>query len=283
MSEYVDTTGDGAIGEDNVLLANDQAGDKDPSGFGNAFHVQHPRDHWYASATGSPWDCPQPDLGLVPGERTEWNPEPARAEPVLTITSPEDGAVTNDAVTVAGTVERRHDHDATWNPHTSGEDATSASVGSVSNTTGLVTTTWSEVLSPWLVLGTTSTDGTVAATSDDGDDAGEHGPATEAVLVHADGVLVGSQDVRTRSSADDFAVAVELEAGTHVLRVDWEDRGRIIASETVTITVSGHGSGDDGGDGGDGGGDGDDGDAEHPGCKGHPRKGTTPPGLGRCS
>jgi hypothetical protein len=219
MSEYVDTNGDGALGEDDVLLANDQAGDKDPSGFGNAFHIQHPGDHWYASATGSPWDCPQPDLGLIPGERTEWSPEPAHAERVLTVTSPEDGATTESTVTVTGTVERQHDHDHTWNPHTSGDD--------------------------------------------------REGPATEAVLVRANGDLVGSQDVRTRQSADRFAIEAALQAGTYDLRIDWEDRGNVIASETVTITVRGA---DDG-----------DGDEEHPVCTVHPRKGTTPPGWeGRC-
>lgn len=29
------------------------------------FQVQHPDDHWYASPTGAPEDCPQPDYGLV--------------------------------------------------------------------------------------------------------------------------------------------------------------------------------------------------------------------------
>jgi hypothetical protein len=223
MSEYIDTTGDGAIGEDNVLLANDQEGDK-ASGIGNAFHVQHPSDHWYASSTGSPWDCPQPDLGIVPGERTEWNPEPARAERVLTVTSPEDGTTTDGAVTVAGTVERRYEQDSDWNPHTSGGE---------------------------------DVDGT---------------PATESVLVHTDGVLVGSQDVWTRGSADSFAIEAALAAGTHTLRIDWEDRGHVIASETVTVTV---GSDDGGGD------DGDDGDDEHPGCTNrHPRLRPPPPALG---
>jgi hypothetical protein len=226
MSEYVDTTGDGAIGPDNVLLANDQEGDK-ATGIGNAFHVQHPSDHWYASSTGSPWDCPQPDLGIVPGERTEWNPEPARAERVLTITSPDDGATTDPTVTVAGTVERQYEHDSTWNPHTSDGDAS--------------------VLSG----------------------------ATEAVLLYADGALVGSQEVRTRESADRFALEAALEAGTHALRIDWEDRGSVIATQTVTLTVSGA---EDGGD------DADDGDDEHPGCKPRPRPGTLPPGLDpRCS
>lgn len=283
MSEYVDTTGDGAIGEDNVLLANDQAGDIDPDGFGNAFHVQHPRDHWYASATGDPWDCPQPDLGVIPGERTRWSPEPARADHVLTITSPEDGTTTGGTVTVTGTAERRYEDDATWNPHTSGDAAASGAstdtsadpIGSVSTTT-LGVLAWTEVFSPWLTPSLTLAEPVTATNG--GDDDGT--PATEAILVHAEGALVGSQDVWTRGSADTFAIVAPLEAGTHELRIDWEDRGRVIASETVTITVTG--DGDDGGDDGNGDG-GDGGEATHPSCKPHPRKSTTPPGRdGRC-
>ena len=44
---------------------------------GSPFQVQRPEDHFYASTTGSPLDCPQPDLGLLPGPRTEWNPSDA--------------------------------------------------------------------------------------------------------------------------------------------------------------------------------------------------------------
>jgi hypothetical protein len=271
MSEFIDTTGDGTIGEDNVLLANDQAGDKDPSGFGNAFHVQHPGDHWYASSTGSPWDCPQPDLGVIPGERTQWSPEPARAERVLTVTSPEDGATTDRTVTVTGTVERRHDEDATWNPHTSaGEGASVTSTSSTdlipSATTTVGTLAWTSVFSPWLApLGVGDTTSVAVAGGGDGSTS-----ATETVAVYADGALVGSQGVSTGGSADRFAIDATLEAGTHELRIDWEDRGSVVASETRTITV-------DGGDGGDGG------NGAHPSCKPHPKKGTAPPGQdGRC-
>lgn len=74
MSRYLDVDGDGKLDggvEDgaDVLLANDLTGHA-----GDPFQIQHPRDHLYASSTGSPEDCPQPDLGLVPGERTNWNP-----------------------------------------------------------------------------------------------------------------------------------------------------------------------------------------------------------------
>jgi hypothetical protein len=72
MSRYLDVDGDGAVTEEDHLEANDQEGQG-----GNAFQVQRPEDHFYASSTGAATDCPQPDLGLVPGEPTDWTPEPA--------------------------------------------------------------------------------------------------------------------------------------------------------------------------------------------------------------
>ena len=103
VSRYLDVDGDGVAGN-NPLLANDQAGQG-----GNPFQVQHPDDHLYASGTGSPLDCPQPDLGVVPGPRTDWTPTPVRTTaPVLTITGPEDGAVSQSGVfDVTGTVEHK--------------------------------------------------------------------------------------------------------------------------------------------------------------------------------
>ncbi len=103
MSGYLDVNGDGRVDSSDQLLVNDQIG-----AGGNPFQVQHPTDHFYASSTGSPLDCPQPDLGPVPGARTDWTPEPeasTRAE--LTVTSPDDGARSTDgAFNVRGTVER---------------------------------------------------------------------------------------------------------------------------------------------------------------------------------
>jgi hypothetical protein len=72
MSRYLDVNGDGVIDEADHLEANDQVGQG-----GNPFQVQRPEDHFYASVTGDPMDCPQPDLGLLPGERTNWTPEPS--------------------------------------------------------------------------------------------------------------------------------------------------------------------------------------------------------------
>src|SRR5688500_7037362 len=103
MSGYLDVNGDGTVNGADQLLVNDQIGEG-----GNPFQVQHPSDHLYASSSGSPLDCPQPDLGLVPGPRTSWEPTPAAStRPELTVTSPADGAKSTDgAFNVAGTVER---------------------------------------------------------------------------------------------------------------------------------------------------------------------------------
>jgi hypothetical protein len=108
MSRYLDVDGSGEVTEADHLHPNDLAGDGT-----NSFQVQHPDDHHYASSTGSVWDCPQPDLGAVPGERTDWTPEPAEtSDPVLTVSAPAHGAETADGhVHVSGTVERR-DKDA---------------------------------------------------------------------------------------------------------------------------------------------------------------------------
>lgn len=71
MSRYLDRNGDGTIDKQDRLTANDVAGDGR-----NAFQVQSPSDHLYASKTGSPLDCPQPDVGLLPGTPVDWTPTP---------------------------------------------------------------------------------------------------------------------------------------------------------------------------------------------------------------
>ncbi len=70
MSGYLDVNDDGTVDEADRLLANDQIGEG-----GNPFQVQRPDEHFYASATGAPEDCPQPDMGLLPGERVSFTPE----------------------------------------------------------------------------------------------------------------------------------------------------------------------------------------------------------------
>jgi hypothetical protein len=89
MSRYLDVDGDGVAGN-NPLVANDQAGQG-----GNPFQVQHPRDHLYASSTGAPLDCPQPDLGLVPGEPTDWTPTPVAGTGTIPACGPTDPQVTD--------------------------------------------------------------------------------------------------------------------------------------------------------------------------------------------
>jgi hypothetical protein len=109
MSHFVDVNRDGRVGPDDVRVANEQVGvDHFP------MQVQHPADHWYASSTGLAKDCPQPDLGLVPGDPSfqgaeHWMPTPGPGvRPVLDLTGPEPGLTTrDDAVVVTGTVTER--------------------------------------------------------------------------------------------------------------------------------------------------------------------------------
>ena len=104
MSRYLDVDGNGAVTEADRLEPNDVLGDGT-----SPFQVQHPDNHLYASSTGSVWECPQPDLGTLPGEPTDWTPEPVDTTyPVLTVATPGHGAETSDGkVHVSGTVERR--------------------------------------------------------------------------------------------------------------------------------------------------------------------------------
>jgi len=83
MSRYLDRNGDNAVTNADVLVPNDITGD----GL-NSYQVQHPADHLYASATGDPRQCPQPDLGLVPGPVTDWTPTPVdTTKPHLSVKS----------------------------------------------------------------------------------------------------------------------------------------------------------------------------------------------------
>jgi hypothetical protein len=81
MSGYLDRNGDGTVSALDLLTVNDVPGDGR-----NPFQVQSPTDHLYASDTGRPMDCPQPDLGLTPGTPTDWTPTPvASSKPQLTL------------------------------------------------------------------------------------------------------------------------------------------------------------------------------------------------------
>jgi hypothetical protein len=69
MSKYLDVNGDGTVNAKDELIPNDLAGDGLSS-----FQVQNPANHSYASATGLPGDCPQPDVSLVPGAEGNFFP-----------------------------------------------------------------------------------------------------------------------------------------------------------------------------------------------------------------
>ncbi|HUR24883.1 MAG TPA: thrombospondin type 3 repeat-containing protein [Candidatus Thermoplasmatota archaeon] len=103
MSRYLDVDGDGAVTAADRVYNNDAVGD------GTPFQVQRPEDNYYASSTGLPQDCPQPDLGLAPlGAPVDFYPEGGTApgNPVLAISSPSAGATVASPVTVSGTVDR---------------------------------------------------------------------------------------------------------------------------------------------------------------------------------
>ena len=81
MGRYLDVDGDGEIGteKDLALVAANDPETED----GRPFFVHRPEDQFYASTSGWAFDCPQPDLGLTPGERVdfdvvpEWDPRDA--------------------------------------------------------------------------------------------------------------------------------------------------------------------------------------------------------------
>lgn len=354
MSRYLDVNGDGAVNGSDRLLANDQVGVQD-----DPLQVQHRDDHFYASGTGSVLDCPQADLGLLPGERTDWTPEPVdTVDHLLSVSSPADGAVSDDGrFDVAGVLDRRSLHRPT-NPTTSYEDASGDSSMAETDILGvdvdLTPTHLSAILRlaelptfvvvdnphPWTSVShpvtygieVNNAQGATTSLTNEGpvnaqwdwtkktvtfefsreqlraggpyesrflvrayssfrnqpeDDAPEHGNmltvadpapscgdpcpdadgdgvgdrddrcpgvvgngadgcvivATEHVHLYVDGVRAGTQDVDTSKGKDTFSLPVDLAEGTHELRVDWEDRGEVVATKSVTVT---HNTDDDG-------------------------------------
>ena len=111
MSNHLDVNGDGAVDASDVLVANNATG----GGYkndGDPFQVMHPDDYFYASSTGDPADCPQPDDGLLPGERVDWMPGAESKTAQLTVTSPADGTENQSGdFTVTGTVEHVEDEE----------------------------------------------------------------------------------------------------------------------------------------------------------------------------
>ena len=134
MSSYLDVNGDGAVTEADRLEPNDVTGDG-----ANPFQVQHPDDHLYASSTGSVFDCPQPDLGLVPGDPVDFSPEPAdTTTPSMTLSTPAHGSETTDgSVQVAGTVERIAKDAPPTSPTAAHDDPDSDSLTAVTDITNL--------------------------------------------------------------------------------------------------------------------------------------------------
>jgi len=126
MSHYLDVNGDGAVTAADRLEAND-----------GGFQVQRPQDHLYASSTGSVWDCPQPNFDTVPGTTPDpdWSPDPVdTTHPVLSVTSPEQGASTPDGkVSVTGTVERQPNVAPPTSTTASADDASGDSVTSMTD------------------------------------------------------------------------------------------------------------------------------------------------------
>lgn len=119
MSRYLDVNGDGVVDSSDELVANDSERPGRPR------QVQHPDDYLHASGTGSALDCPQPDLGLLPGERTDWTPEPVDSvDHLLNVATPAEGTVSSEGrFEVGGTVERHELSDDTAGPTASVEDA----------------------------------------------------------------------------------------------------------------------------------------------------------------
>ena len=99
MSRYLDVNGDGKVDAADRIKPNDVEGDG-----ANSFQVQNPADHHYASSTGDPGDCPQPDQSLVPLAEGDFMPKPvATTRPRLALRS-----ISTDGgrLRVAGTATR---------------------------------------------------------------------------------------------------------------------------------------------------------------------------------
>jgi hypothetical protein len=117
MSSYIDRTGDGEVDKGDRLVPNDKIGDG-----ASSFQVQHPRDHRYASPTGDPGDCPQPDQSAVPLSYGSFTPEGvATTRPVL---SAPKVSVAGGRISVRGTATNVPLGKAPTSTKGSAEDAT---------------------------------------------------------------------------------------------------------------------------------------------------------------
>jgi len=64
--------------------------------------------------------------------------------------------------------------------------------------------------------------------------------------VYVDGVLAASQDVDTSNEIDTFALDVTVPAGSHELRIEWEDDGQVLATDYRTVVHAAPGTDRDG-------------------------------------
>ena len=61
--------------------------------------------------------------------------------------------------------------------------------------------------------------------------------ANEHVHAYVDDVVAASEDVDTATGLDAFDIPVQVAAGTHELRVEWEVEGEVLATTSRTVTV----------------------------------------------
>lgn len=131
MSHFLDVNGDGKVNNKDTLVPNDNARDgADP------FQVQHPDEHWYASSTGDPEDCPQPDWGALPlAEQTNWQPATvATTKAHLRLTA---AALGSGRVTWSGTADRLPQQAAPATRAAALSDATGDGTLAMTDITGL--------------------------------------------------------------------------------------------------------------------------------------------------
>lgn len=130
MSKYLDVNGDRKVDAKDHLTPNDPEGDG-----ANSFQVQSPDDHLYASSTGDPADCPQPDLSLTPGAYGDFTPKPeTTTRPSLTMGTPR---VVDGRLRVAGWAAQTPLTADPTRTTASAKDATGDSVSPVGDITGV--------------------------------------------------------------------------------------------------------------------------------------------------
>lgn len=131
MSNYLDANGDGKVDAKDKIAPNDPEGDG-----ANAFQVQKPDDHYYASSTGDPGDCPQASYSALPGSYAHgWKPTPkATTKPRLRMGKPR---VRGGHLRVVGDASRVSIKRPPTQHSLSTKDATSDSISPITDVTGV--------------------------------------------------------------------------------------------------------------------------------------------------